>query len=359
MEFFKKKWILAIIFVLAAGFVVVVFRYLESAAKASYEFVEAKKTDVKKTISVSGTIKPIESVDLAFEKTGKVAAISVQVGDEVKAGQQLAILDQTDYSDQVSQAMASLQIAQAGLLQAEATLKKEKKKRTELENTHQSKYTVDVQRAQIKSAQAAVDIEQAKIAKARADLKYYQDQHEKITLLSPIDGMVTAKNIEVGETAGPTETAISVISENNFRVEADISQVNISEVEAGEKAKISLDSCPVDETIESQVVSVDPAETRENGNSVYRADLEIGKISDCAKPGSSANVEIVTQERKNVLAVPSASLIKRDNRYFVLVQDGERGLKEKEVKVGIQGSSGMAEIISGIEEGEKVVSFSK
>lgn len=359
MEFFKKKWVLAIVAVLAIGLAAIFSYYLKSAVKASYEFIEVKKADIKKVVSAAGAVKSAEAVDLAFEKTGKIAAVNVQIGDQVKAGQQLAILDQTDYSDQVSQALASLEIAEAGLLQAEANLKKEKKKKTELENTHQSKYTVDVQRAQIKSAQAAVDIEQAKITKARADLKYYQDQHEKIVLQSPIDGVVTAKNIEVGETAGPTATAISVINGNNFKVEASVSQLDIAEVRVGERAEILFDSCPAEEAIESQIVSINPAETKENGDSVYKADLEIGKIADCIKPGSIANVEIVVSERKNVLAVPSASIIKRNDQYFVLTQDAERGLQEREVKVGVRGSSGMTEILSGVKEGERVISFSK
>ena len=113
MEFFKKKWVLVIVIILAVGLSAVFSYYLSIPRKASYEFVEAKKADVKKTISVSGTVKPVEAVDLAFEKTGKVAAIRVQVGDQVKAGQQFAILDQTDYSDQVNQALAGLEIAQS------------------------------------------------------------------------------------------------------------------------------------------------------------------------------------------------------------------------------------------------------
>lgn len=359
MEFFGKKWALGIVAILAIGLTAVFSYYLKSAVKASYEFIEVKRADVEKIVSAAGEVKSAEAVDLAFEKTGKVAAVGVQVGDRVKAGQQLAVLDQTDYSDQVNQALASLEIAEAGLLQAEANLKKEKKKKTELENTHQSKYTVDVQKAQIKSAQAAVDIERAKITKARADLKYYRDQHEKIVLRSSIDGMVTAKNIEVGETTGPTATAISIINENSFKVEAGISQIDIAEVKVGERAEISFDSCPGGEAIESQVVSVDPAETKENGDSVYKVDFEIGKIAECLKPGVTANVEIVVLERKNVLTIPSASIVRRNDQYFVLVQNAERGLQEKEVKVGIRGSDGMAEILSGIEEGERVISFSK
>jgi len=358
MKFLKKKWVLAIVIVLVFGLVAVFAYYLKSSIKVSFEFIEAKRADVEKTISASGAVKSLEAVELAFEKTGRVAAISVRMGDRVKAGQQLAILDQTDYSDQVNQALAGLEVAQAGLAQAEANLKKEKERKKELVNTHTSKYTVDVQKAQIKSAQALADIQKAQIVSAQATLRSARDQHKKIVLLSPIDGVISEKDVEVGEVANPTSPAFSVISEGAFKVEASVTQKDVLGVEPGAKAGITFDSCPESERIESQVVSIDPAETQENGNSVYKVSIRLEKSSECLKSGVTANVEITTAEKKNVLVIPAASVIKRGDQYFVLVQDKERGLREKEIQIGLSGSNGFVEVVSGIEEGEKTVSFS-
>src|SRR4030042_6613375 len=307
MELFKKKWILAITLILAVCLAAVFLHYLNSAVKVFYEFTEAKKNDVKKVISVSGTVKPVEAVDLAFENTGKVAAISVQIGDQVKAGQQLAILDQTDYSDQVNQALAGLEIARAGLVQAEANLKKEKERKEELVNTHASKYTVDVQKAQIKSAQALADIQKAQIISAEATLRGARNQHKKIVLLSSIEGIVSQKNIEIGEVANPTSPAFSVISRDVFKVEAFITQRHVPRIKPGDKAEMTFDSCLAGEKIELPVASIDPAESQEDGNSVYKVSFELGKSAGCLKSGVTANVEIVAAERKNVLAVPEGS----------------------------------------------------
>ena len=359
MEFLKKKWVLAIVTAIAVSVIAIFFHYLMSSEKASYELVEAKKADVKKTISVSGTVKPVSAVDLAFEKTGRVAAINVQVGDRVKSGQRLAILDQTDYSDQVNQALAGLEISRAGMVQAEANLKKEKERKDELVNTHASKYTVDVQRAQIKSAQALVDIQKAQIVSAQAALRSAKDQHEKIVLTSPIEGIVSQKNIEIGEIANPTSPVFSVINQDTFKVEAFVTQRDVSEVKAGDKAEMTFDSCLGGEKIELPVVAIDPAEVQENGNSMYKVSFELGKSADCLKSGAMANVEIVAAEGENVLAVPVFSVIKRGDQHFVLVEDKEQGLKEKEIKIGLSGTNGFVEVASGIEEGEKVVSFSK
>lgn len=360
MEFFKKKWVLAVSFVLVAVPVAIFLYYINnSIAKASYEFVEVKENDIRKIISISGKVKPAEAIDLAFEKTGKVAAINVQVGDRVKFGQPLAILDQTDYSDQFNQALAGLEIAQAGLAQAQANLKKEKERKEELINTHASKYTIDVQKAQIKSAQAAVDVQKAQIVSAQATLQSARNQHEKIVLTSPIEGVISRKNIEIGEVASPTDPAFSVISQDTFKVEAFVTQREVSEIKAGNIAKMTFDSCLGGEKIELPVAAIDPAEIQENGNSIYKISFELGKSIDCLKSGATANVEIIIAERINVLSVSSASVIKRSDQSFVLVLDEKQGLREKEVKIGIEGENEMTEILSGVVKGEKVISFSK
>lgn len=359
MESLKKKWFLAVVVILSLGLVAAFIYYLRTSPRASFEFVEIGRTDVKKIISVSGTVKPRGAVELAFESTGRVAVISAQVGDQVKAGQRLAILDQTDYSDQVNQALAGLEVANAGLVQAEANLKKEKERKEELVNNHASKYTVDVQKAQIKSAQAAVDIQRAQIASAQAALRTARDQHKKIVLFSPIDGVISKRNIEIGEVANPTNPVFSIISEGAFKVEANVTQKDVVGLEPGKKAEVTFDSCPESEKLESQIASVDPAEIQEDGNSIYKVSINLEKSSECLKSGVTANIEITVTERKNVLAVPASSVIKRNSQYFILVKDKEQGLREKEIKIGLSGSNNWIEVLSGIQEGEKVVSFSK
>ena len=99
--------------------------------------------------------------------------------------------------------------------------------------------------------------------------------------------------------------------------------------------------------------------SEENGNSVYKISFELGKSTDCLKSGATANVEIVAAERKNVLAVPASSVIKRDDQHFILVEDRSRDSRKKKSKSAFEDQTAMTEILSGIGEGERVVSFSK
>ncbi len=170
---------------------------------------------------------------------------------------------------------------------------------------------------------------------------------------------MSQKDIEIGEIANPTSPAFSVIGQDTFKVEAFLTQRDISEIKVGDMAEMTFDSCLGGEKIELPVAAIDPAEVQRNGNPAYKISFELGKSTECLKSGATANIEIVVAERKNVLAVPLSSVIKRGGQNFVLAEDSEQGLKEKEVKIGIEGKNGMAEILSGISEGERVVSFSK
>ena len=150
-----------------------------------------------------------------------------------------------------------------------------------------------------------------------------------------------------------------MISQDTFKIEAFVNQRDVLEVKPGEKAEVTFDSCLAGEKIGLPVASIDPAEIQENGNPAYKVSFELGKLADCLKSGVTANVEIVTDEKKNVLVIPAASVIKRDDQYFVLTEDKEQGLREKEIKVGLSDSDGLIEVLSGIEEGDRVASFSK
>jgi multidrug efflux pump subunit AcrA (membrane-fusion protein) len=101
----KKPWIIVVIIVVA---VVAIYFFMVSGNKSSYEFAEARLGDVSQEVSVTGKVKPAESVDLAFEKSGKISSIAINIGDKVVAGQILASLSSSDLVAQLAQAQASL-----------------------------------------------------------------------------------------------------------------------------------------------------------------------------------------------------------------------------------------------------------
>lgn len=196
----------------------------------------------------------------------------------------------------------------------------------------------------------------AKVEKARASMVELQQKLSDATLKSPIDGVVSKVNIKIGEVAiAGGDSVISLISPNKFQIEVDIPEADIGKIELGDMVKIILDAFP-EEFWPGQVAEMEPAETLVDGVVYYRVTVIFDKIDEKIKSGMSADVTIQTDKKESVIAVPYRAIIYKNNKRFVKILE-EETFKEVEVEVGIRGSDGNVEIVSGINEGDKVVTF--
>ncbi len=356
---FRKKWIAAGIITLVLALTSISFFHLRSVAGTSYEFVEVKRRDVEKSVLVEGTVKPAEETELRFKETGRVEKVLAEVGQEVKTGQFLAVLDQTEYSNQVKRFLAELEVAKAGVTRAESDLKKELEHYEKLQSQTVSSYSLDAQRTQIKSARAIFDVNKANMEAAQIALNRLKNQRLKSRLAAPHDGIISGRSVETGDVVTSSQTAFSLINPEAYVIEAYVDQKDASEIPIGNKAVITFNNCFLGEEITLPVASIDHPGKNPDPNSYSRIFFELGKTSECVKSNAKAEVEIEISKRDGVLAILASSAIKRDDLYFVLVKDELRGLKEKEIKTGLAGTNGLIEVLSGVEEGEKVLDFSK
>jgi RND family efflux transporter MFP subunit len=177
---------------------------------------------------------------------------------------------------------------------------------------------------------------------------------EKTILRSPIAGIVTAKNVEVGEIVAANTVAVSVMSQGVYKIEASVAESDIANVRVGNAADVTLDAYQ-DAHFEASVVSVDPAEVIIEGVPTYRVTLNFAKKDERIRSGMTANTDIVTAEVKGAVLVPSRAVFVKEGGRYVRVSDGEGGVAERAVQVGIKDGEGNTQIISGIEEGEVVV----
>ena len=151
-------------------------------------------------------------------------------------------------------------------------------------------------------------------------------------------------------------TVISVISEAGFEIEANITEVDISKVKIGNKAEVELDAYGNDESFEAVVVSIDPAEEVIEGVATYKTVLQFLDAGDKIKSGMSADLEIMTNMKENIIAIPQRAVIYRNgDRIVKIMVNGE--IMEREVETGVKGSDGKIEILSGINEGDTVITF--
>jgi len=204
-----------------------------------------------------------------------------------------------------------------------------------------------------------ITAQEAQVEKAGADMQKYQADLSKTIIKSPIKGVVSKQEAEVGEIVSANSLVVSVISESNFEIEANIPEMDIGKITKGESAKVTLDAYGEGVVFDAFVSKIDPAETVIEGVATYKTTLQFSKSDDRLKSGMTANIDILTAERKNVLFVPQRAVIQQNGNNIVRIVTSDGVFEERPVQTGLKASDGSVEIFQGLEEGDKVITFIK
>ncbi len=205
----------------------------------------------------------------------------------------------------------------------------------------------------------------AQIKEAEANLSLIQKQISDTILRAPINGVITNIQGEIGEIIKAGTLVVIMMDKSEFQIKADISEADIGKVNPGQLAKIELDAFPEQELL-GKVIEIDLVETIIQGVIYYKTtigfdltafDGEKQKI----KSGMTTNITIITDSRENALIIPQRAIQEKEGKKIVrvpLTDDNEK-YQEIEVETGLRGSDGMIEIISGLNKGDKVITFLK
>jgi HlyD family secretion protein len=197
--------------------------------------------------------------------------------------------------------------------------------------------------------------QQARVDQARAKVKTAQAQLDKTILRSPIAGIVTKKDAKVGEIVAANEEVISVITDQNLEIDANIPETDIAKVTLGDRASITLDAYGEDVIFQATVVSIDPAATVIEGVPTYKTTLYFAKYDPRIKSGMTANIDILTDKRENVLSVPTRAITTDGDVKTVKVLQSDNTIKKITIETGLRSSDGKTEVISGLKEGDRVI----
>jgi len=504
------------VFALAALVLAVFAGYkLFGSEDAAPSTVLAMRGTVVQEVSVTGTTKPAESVNLAFERSGRIVRVYVDVGDTVSAGQALAALDQGELSAQLLEAEATVDAAGAKLAELERGAREEdlriketelKKAEQDLANEYDSIPTVlndayanaddavrkqtdelfsndesvspqitftttasqletevEFQRAlltqELKTWRSELDLlstassdsaldralgnaktrlslvrdflskladvvtgatgaitqstitaykanistalgnvnaaasdtnsqaqtiasqkitvqkiqdelnlklagsskeevlaQRAVVGQAEAKAQLVRAQLEKTVLRSPIAGTVTKQDTKLGEIANASTPLVSVISESELEIEANVPEADVAKIAPGDPVRITLDAYGSGVEFRGRITSVDPAETVVEGVPTYKTTIHFEEADSRVKPGMTANLDITTETKEGVIYVPQRAVGARNGTQFVRVLlSSAREPVERMVTTGLRGSDGSIEVVSGITEGEQVL----
>ncbi len=243
----------------------------------------------------------------------------------------------------VNAAISTLNSSEISLQSASSNLE-DAKNQLALKNAGSRPQDIDAERAQVKSAQAGVLSASAVLGQK--------------SINAPFDGIITKVDAKVGQIVSPNIGVISMISDAKFEIELFIPEANIAKVKIGQEASVWLDAYGPDQIFPATVTSVDPAETIVNGVATYKTKLQFKNADDRVRSGMTANTNITSDDRNDILSVASKAVVTDDTGKFVYTygKGNPKGKPTKQlVEVGTIDSKGNIEIKKGLNEGDVVV----
>lgn len=196
-----------------------------------------------------------------------------------------------------------------------------------------------------------LDLANLDIQKALAGLDFVQEQLKKTYLIAPYNGIIGKINVKINEFVMAGQPILSFINLNNFQIESEVSEVDVGKLKVDQLAIITFDTIPQNQW-EGRVIKIDLSPKLTQGAIYYKVIVSFDNFDERVKPGMTANLNIQTEKRENVINIPQATVIERGNKYFVKILEDEQ-IKEREIKLGLFGVENV-EVLEGLKEGDKI-----
>lgn len=290
------KRILSVI--IGAGVVALWYVWINYSTKPTLEEARSPEAAIGNAVALYGSVEPQKSVNLQFENAGKIISVEKNVGDFVKMGAILAKEDALVTDAQLNQANAGVSGAQANLDSLQSILQREKYKLKSLKASDAASNDKKAQKSQIDSAESNVEAAQASLVQAQDAVKVANMQVEKRILRAPFDGIITKKNVEVGDLANPNlpnSSVMSIMAGNDasaLEIDVFASEKDLSKLKVGDAASVTLDAFDPAVKFSAKISAIDPTQTVQNGASVYKVTLLLDQKDDRIKAGMSANAVV-------------------------------------------------------------------
>jgi HlyD family secretion protein len=299
----------------AVAVVAAVLAFRRHDQEVKYAAVPVDRGDVMDVVGATGTVQAVQTVQVGSQVSGTIESLSADFNTVVRKGQVIARLDPSLFQARVGQAQANLISARANVDRSKAAVddarsKLERAKQLAAEqllpqsdlDTAQSTYDQAV--AQLKASQAAVSQAQASVNQAQVDL-----QHTIIA--APIDGVVVARNVDVGQTVAASFTAPVLFTIANdlkhMEVNASVDEADIGRVRSGQEVTFRVDAYP-DRTFHGRVGQVRLQPTTVQNVVTYNTIITVDNDDGRLLPGMTATVSVIVRKSEDALRIPAAAL---------------------------------------------------
>ena len=339
------------------------------------EFAVVKRAPVSEQVLVVGNLIGAATVQVVPRVNGRLASVSVKLGDSVRRGQTIAKVEDMEIQEQVRQAEASFQVSQATIRQREADLKLAKsnlaRNKSLLDRQLLPQQTYEDTDARHQAAVAQLDLAQAQFEQAKARLEELKITLQNTIIASPVDGFVGKRFLDPGAFVGPNSPVASVVDIRTVRMVANLVEKDMKRVPAGTLANVEVDAFP-GEKFAGRVSRVAPV--FDPATRTAEMEIEIPNTMYRLKPGMYARVQLTVGSKADALTVPRNALVELDGRSGVFTvttggggrsqaqgtaggpQQGPPAMTAKflPVQTGIRDGEHI-EITSGVEAGARVI----
>ncbi len=363
----KKKIILIIISLIIAALLLLTAKKL-IGSKDEYVTAPLKKATIIKIIEASGTINPVQTATVGAQVSGKITGVYVDFNSPVTKGQLLAEIDTSLFQASVDQQRASIENSKAQLRRLEATTNYDKlmyeRYKNLLKKGYVSKAEVDQLEATYLADVANIQAQKAQIKQSEASLRTAESNLGYTKIISPVDGVIISKNVEVGETVASsfqTPELFSVAEDlTEMQIEANVSEADIGNVSVGQEADYTLDGYP-NETFKGHVDQVRLSSTNTSNVVTYTVVISVKNEDLKLKPGMTANVSIVVGKKENILTAINPALkftplgkdVKYDTQGIWVLKNNKP--TRVDIQTGVYDDSKTEIISNELKEGDMVI----
>jgi HlyD family secretion protein len=364
--------VIIIIILLTTG-AFMLFKNRESGPK--FKVDRATKGDIKATVTATGTMNAVVNVLVGTQVSGTIKTLYVDFNSLVKKGQILAQIDPATFQAQVEQAKANLMLAKANVEKAGAALVDAKRtmerNKVLFARNFIARSDLDTSETNYQSATAQLSASKAQVEQARAALAYSQTNLIYTQIVSPVNGIVISRNVDVGQTVAAsfqTPTLFNIAQDlTKMQIDTNVDEADIGKIKVDQPVEFTVDAYP-DTTFMGKVSEVRNAPTTIQNVVTYNVVVKVDNPELKLKPGMTANVSIILSDKKGVLRIPNAALRFKpaekgaDGDKEASVQKGPgvwvlENRKPKRISVALGISDGnYAEILTGdVKEGDEVI----